>query len=65
MECPACGEELNSILAEHCYSIELIDGSWYRTDGEMCYRCGSCSDPLVVSEIADILKEVDELQWTD
>ena len=61
MQCPSCGTEVTEVLARHDYSIELTNGSWHKSDGEVSYVCGVCCSELDIDDIKDILKTVDEL----
>lgn len=59
--CPYCSEPL-VIEAEHIYLItKSEDSGWHKEDGNVTYTCNNCDTELSVSEIKDILKQVDEL----
>ena len=61
MQCTNCGAELTEILATHNYTIEEHGEGWVKQVGEVTYSCTNCEGIIVVNEIQDILKQVDEL----
>lgn len=63
MQCQNCGEELTEISVDHSYSIEWdeVYKQWVKHTSTANYVCGACGGELGISEIADILKQVDEL----
>jgi hypothetical protein len=65
MQCPHCGQEVTEIMATHEYAIRFnhIWSRWVKDNGEVTYRhyASGCMEALDTSEIADILKQVDEL----
>ncbi len=62
MECSGCNTEVTVIFARHNYEISKSEGDhWGKSDGEVTYVCGKCQEDLGVSDIEDILMQVDEL----
>ncbi len=62
MQCLGCDTGVTIILARHDYEITKSEGDhWGKSDGEVRYACGTCHEDLDVSDIEDILAQVDEL----
>lgn len=65
MQCPHCNQEVTEIMTTHEYAIryDSIRGRWVKDGGEVTYRhyASECMGALDTGEIADILKQVDEL----
>ena len=63
MDCINCGAVITEILAEHEYTIEQNSetGQWTKTVGNASYSCPECGVEFNISELTDILKQVDEL----
>ena len=61
MECPSCGVEIATVLAQHSYSIKWNEEQWVKSVGEVEYRCSNCLEELDTHDIEDILRQVDEL----
>ena len=63
MKCPHCERTLESICASHDYMINLVPNTdlYSKTVGDVDYVCGECLGTLAISDIEDILRQVDEL----
>jgi len=63
MICTECGAVDPEIMATHNYTIEYSeeDNKWVKTEGDAIYSCSNCEVILGIDEIADILRQVDEL----
>lgn len=63
MKCPNCEEEIIGVSATHDYSIELDPDTNQYTKHDISteYVCQACGNGLGISDIEDILKQVDEL----
>lgn len=60
-KCEECGDPL-TLLATHEYQIyQGEDGVWHKDDGNVEYTCNNCGIAFYKEDIADVLKQVDEL----
>ena len=63
MQCPNCNGELAEILVTHEYAIDYSteQEKWVKGVGWVTHTCSICGIELNISDIKDVLKEVDEL----
>ena len=63
IECVSCGKEPTEILARSEYTIKYDEeqSKWVKDYGDITYVCGLCLEALDAHDIADILRQVDEL----
>lgn len=59
-KCKFCDDPL-VILATHEYKISFENGRWNKDVGVVIYECNNCHVQFGTAEIADILRQVDEL----
>jgi len=61
--CHSCGATITEIVAVHSYTIEYSEEqeAWVKTIGEAIYSCSNCEAVQDTDDIAEILRQVDEL----
>ena len=61
--CYSCGAIITELAVTHNYTIEYSEEQekWIKTAGEAIYSCGNCGVIQDTDDIAEILKQVDEL----
>ncbi len=63
LHCPHCGAVVDEIIVSHSYVIARSDEQekWTKHIGGVVYSCCHCGGEIDIVDIADILKQVDEL----